>query len=159
MAIINKEKVLQMKNEQAIKLSAINEQREMWAKGILNQFSQVRESVIDILDTYSYFVKNRLPLNVFKVDEVHIKLSVSDRYVYCGLYKDEISSYAKYYVEENNIVAGANFYGMCEIYRLLKNDYHTKQLYKEKHYKPMLEQFAEDITIYAKIVTDRLSKL
>lgn len=157
MAIINIERLEQLKKENDIQRGIYKTAFASWVDAVNSRAKSLSPSLVDILDTYSYFVKNRMDLSVFKVEGNHFHLA----------YQKELMHIDKGVARHICIHCGARngniwintYFGGCIDHMSLYNESHTKKVYNNVEMRNLVESFLLSLEQYCAIVTNRLNNL
>lgn len=156
MAIINIERLEQLKKEKEIQSGIRKTAFALWVDGVNNRTKALSSSLVDILDTYAYFVKNKLDLSVFKVEGNHFHLA----YQKSNMSIDKgVARHVCIHCNASNGRIWINTYFGGIDYKSLHDEYHAKQVYDNAEMKNLVESFVLDLEQYCAIITDRLKNL
>ena len=155
MAIINIEKLEQIKRENEIQRGIHKTAFAMWVDGVNNRVKSLSPSLMDIIDTFSYFVRNRLDLSVFSIEGNHFSINRESKSVSKGI--------ARHVCAHCNASTGKvwinTYFGGCIDYLSLYNESHARKVYNKPEMRGLVESFVVDLEQYCAIVTDRLNNL
>lgn len=159
MAIINGERIAQLKKEKDIELEAINVQFEMWSNGISERISGILNTSKDIVCTYIYFVNNKLNTDLFKIEEFSgciLKWSEYAGGKYFLRCKVSDGWDARLFIDSGKIQIERHISGMIDD-AVFPLDIIT--LKRKAEVRNLIEEAILDFEIYCKIVVERLNNL
>jgi hypothetical protein len=129
----------------------------MWVDGVNIRVKSLSPSLMDILDTFSYFVKNKMDTSIFRVKDNHFHIA----------YQKELMSFNKGVARHVCIHCSARsgkiwintYFGGCIDYISLYDESHARKVYNNPEMRGLVESFVLDLEQYCAIVTDRLNNL
>ena len=159
MAIINEERIAQLKKENDAKLEVINNQFEMWLNGIHERVSAILNAAKDVVCTYIYFANNNLNADLFKIEEFSGGISSWSEYARSKYHiRCKISDgwEARLYVDSGKIQIERHISGMIDD-TVFPFDIIT--LKRKPAVRNLIEEAVLNFEIYCKIVIERLNNL
>lgn len=154
MAIINIERVQQIKKEKDIQSFIEGQQMEKWANSIQIRISECVEKVQDVWDTYCYFDKNKLDMSIFDVEHTCISFRNWSEYAHSKLhlfYRKGKERSVMFFFKDGYIV-------LEERYNYSFPD-RSKDIYDKPLLKATLDDFVRNLETYCAIVVKRLNNL
>lgn len=155
MAIINVERLEQIKIENEIQKGIHKTAFAMWVDGVNNRVKRLSPSLVNIIDTFSYFVKNRLDLSVFKIECNHFSIDRKSKSVDKGIAR-HVCAHCN---ASNGKIWINTYFGGCIDYISLYNECHAKKVYNNIEMRNLVESFVLDLEQFCAIVTNRLNNL
>lgn len=153
MAIINIERVQQIKKEKDVQRFIESQQMENWANNIQIKISECIEKVQDIWDTYCYFDKNKLDMSIFDVEHTCISFKTWSEYAHSKLhifYRKEKGRSVMFFFKDGYIVLEEKHYSFPD---------RRKDIYDNPLLKTTLDDFVCNLEIYCAIVIEQLNNL
>lgn len=154
MAIVNIERVQQIKKEKDIQRFIEGQQMEKWANSIQIKISECVEKVQDIWDTYCYFDKNKLDMSIFDVEHTCISFRNWSEYARNNphlFYRKEKERSVMFFFKSGIVVLEERYYRSFPLYR--------KEIYDKPFLKATLDDFVRNLETYCAIVIKRLNNL
>lgn len=107
MAVINIERLNQLKKEKEIELGIIDDQFNIWVNNISERLSDIGDHLKDLNDTYRFCEQSKLNLDVFNIEGFDIRFKEWSEYhnysdfIECIISKTQ---YSRFYIKDYELI-------------------------------------------------------
>lgn len=153
MAIINMERVAQLKKEKDIELNTQEVQLKEWVDSILTKTLKCSTISKDVYDTYYFFANNKLDTKLFDVEGYSFSFCRWSSYSnYRNHIKYNITDdiYVLYFFDNKIVLHSGSHYELRLYAKSIKGDATLKSL---------AEDFSNNLEVYCNIIVERLNNI
>lgn len=159
MAIINMERIAQLKNERDIEIEVLDNHFNIWRDGISERISSIQSIANDIRCTYHYLNNNKLNTDLFKVENLSASFSCWSAYGgHQSFIRCKISSdwEARFFMDKGKIQLERHIAGMIDD---VVFPFDVITLKRKQETRNLIEEAILRFEAYCKIVVERLNNL